>query len=123
MKNRDLITNNMANTADLLLHPNLVPGYELQQLIGTGAESTVYLATDERLKRNVAIKVVELADTQARNRALNEARLLGRINHPNVVKLYDVVEEPEHLILIMEYLQGMTLANYNVSNLWLLIKN
>ena len=110
MKNRDLITNNMANTADLLLHPNLVPGYELQQLIGTGAESTVYLATDERLKRNVAIKVVELADTQARNRALNEARLLGRINHPNVVKLYDVVEEPEHLILIMEYLQGMTLA-------------
>nr|WP_274602046.1 serine/threonine-protein kinase [Pseudoalteromonas sp. S16_S37] len=79
--------------------------------IGQGGMSTVFLATDAKLGRKVALKV--LNNTQAHSQTLlEEARLLARLNHPNIVQVYNVQEIDDCLVLEMEYVQGTTLANH-----------
>ncbi|TXT21418.1 MAG: serine/threonine protein kinase-related protein, partial [Planctomycetota bacterium] len=70
--------------------------YLLRSKLGQGGMGTVYLATDTRLKREVAIKVLskELARNDAAvKRFLREARAAARLNHPNVVGVYDVDQQ------------------------------
>lgn len=90
----------------------------------------VYLAEDKRLQRTVAIKkiknelIANIDNTQARannkkaiDNALNEARLLARLNHPNIVQIYDIIPEPQQISLVMEYLSGKTLQYYQKENI------
>ncbi|GEK08062.1 protein kinase [Pseudoalteromonas sp. McH1-7] len=80
-------------------------------LLAEGGMSKVYLATDKKLGRRVAVKVLSLSQhTQADE--FNEARLLARFNHPNIVQIYDVFESNGHMALEMEYVQGATLQHY-----------
>lgn len=90
--------------------PDLV-GYQIQTLIGEGGMGKVYLAKDLRLHRQVAIKVLR-GQTEGGSYAamLDEARAIARINHPNVVQIYDVIEKGSGISLVMEYLQGHTLT-------------
>jgi hypothetical protein len=92
----------------------LADRYEVGDPLGHG-RSTVYRATDTRLRRRVAIKRVELVagqeDAEAvRARALREAQASARLNNPATVAVYDVVEESGAIWLVMELVDGPSLA-------------
>jgi len=87
--------------------------YEIVAPLGSGGMGNVYRARDARLERDVAIKVLPemLAQgAQRRERFWQEARAAAQVTHPNVCRLYDVAEEQEHLLLVMELVEGRTLA-------------
>lgn len=74
----------------------------------------VYLATDTRLSRNVAIKVLPAGttmDQEGQRRMLREARLIAGIEHPNVCTIYEIGEENERPYIVMQYVQGETLGD------------
>lgn len=91
----------------------LVDGrYQVRSRIARGGMATVYLATDLRLERRVAIKVMHghLADdAQYKARFIQEARSAARLAHPNVVNVYDQGQDADTAYLVMEYLPGITL--------------
>jgi serine/threonine protein kinase len=87
--------------------------YRIEMQLALGGMAVVYLAHDEELRRPVAIKVLaeHLADDDAfRQRFLREARLAGRLTHPNVVQVYDVGETDGRPFIVMEFVPGTTLA-------------
>ena len=87
--------------------------YEIIAAIGAGGMGEVYRAKDTRLDRTVAIKVLprHLAETpEARQRFEREARAVSALNHPNICTLYDVGSQNGAEYLVMEYLEGETLA-------------
>lgn len=86
--------------------------YQVKSRIARGGMATVYLATDLRLERRVAIKIMHahLADdTDFAQRFIQEARSAARLAHPNVVNVFDQGEDGETAYIVMEYLQGITL--------------
>ena len=102
------------NSATMTLRPGARLGpYEVRSSLGAGAMGEVYLATDTRLGRSVAIKIL-LAHTSAtperRRRLAREARLISTLNHPNICSLYDVGEHDGMPFIVMEHLNGETLA-------------
>src|SRR5450432_1459626 len=86
--------------------------YQIRRKIGEGGMGVVYEGWDDRLKRPVAIKTIpeELESKDARERLWREARSLARVNHPHVCQVFDVLEEGEALVLILELLDGQSLA-------------
>jgi Tol biopolymer transport system component len=96
----------------------LVPGtrlgpYEIVAPLGAGGMGEVYRARDTRLERPVAIKIIplHLADrAEARERFEREAHAISSLNHPNICQLYDIGEEKGIHFLVMELLEGETLA-------------
>jgi eukaryotic-like serine/threonine-protein kinase len=93
--------------------------YQIRRKIGQGGMGVVYEGWDDRLKRPVAIKAIQEAtkNTEARLRMWREARSLARVNHPRVCQVFDVLEEGEVLVLILELLQGQSLAERLVSGM------
>ncbi len=85
--------------------------YHLGPPIGTGGMGTVYRAHDERLQRDVAVKVLVpgLADGEFRRTLVDEARILSRLNHPNIAAVYDVDRAAGRDFLVLEYIPGLTL--------------
>jgi len=86
--------------------------YEIYALLGTGGMGEVYRATDTRLGRTVAIKVLPpdfSADADRLRRFEQEARTVGSLNHPNLVTLFDVGDHDGRPYLVMELLEGETL--------------
>lgn len=87
--------------------------YEILEVIGVGANSHVARAFDPLIARMVAIKLfpAELARGEARNRFVQEARVVGQISHPSVIALHDMgIDEPSQTpYLVMEYIQGQSL--------------
>ncbi|WDE13680.1 serine/threonine-protein kinase [Thalassomonas haliotis] len=126
--------------------------YQVQQKIGQGGMGQVYLALDTRLQRTVAIKVltplgqclssddtaVESSGDKASHfqQALAEARLLAKLNHPNIVQIYDVIvssthtdeaakpgkDDQQQIALVMEYLGGKTLQQFQHQHVTTLIQ-
>jgi serine/threonine-protein kinase len=91
--------------------------YELVRLIGKGAMGAVYLANDPTIRRQVAIKTLalnELGDNhdELRERFLLEAETAGRLQHPNIVSVYDVGEDGDLAYIAMDYVEGGTLADW-----------
>ena len=94
----------------------LVTGrYRLVESIGQGGMGRVWRAADEMLDRQVAVKEMRIdgmdqEDARTRReRTLREARATARIDHPNVVRVYDVVDEGERLWIVMELVDGRSL--------------
>jgi eukaryotic-like serine/threonine-protein kinase len=88
--------------------------FEILSAIGAGGMGEVYRARDTRLDRIVAIKVLPRQfadDTQFRERFNREARAISSLNHPHICTLYDVGQEDGIAYLVMEYLEGETLAD------------
>ena len=87
--------------------------YEILALLGAGGMGEVYRAKDSRLNRVVAIKVLprRLADrSELRERFEREAKTISSLNHPHICTLYDVGHQDGTDFLVMEYLEGETLA-------------
>jgi serine/threonine protein kinase len=91
--------------------------YRLRRLLGRGGMGAVWLAEDETLHRLVAVKELVLTGPQtdaehsaAAARLLREARLAARVNHPGIVRVYDLAEGAGHPWIVMEALAGRTLA-------------
>jgi serine/threonine-protein kinase len=88
-------------------------GYRIDGLIGRGGMGVVYRATDLRLGRRVAIKLIaadRAGDPAIRDRFEREARLMAAIDHPNVVPIYAAGEDEGCLYLVMRYVAGTDLA-------------
>lgn len=86
--------------------------YVFVQRIGVGGMGEVYRAEDTRLKRAVAIKrlpIQKREDERLRSRLQAEAERTSALNHPNVAIIYDVLEEQREYLIVMEYVEGVTL--------------
>ena len=87
--------------------------YEIVALLGAGGMGEVYKARDTRLGRDVAIKVLPAhlsANPELRARFEREARAISQLNHPHICSLYDIGRQDDIDYLVMEYLEGETLA-------------
>jgi len=99
----------MALTSGTKLGP-----YEIQSPLGAGGMGEVYLARDTRLDRTVAVKILPQhlsSNLDAKQRFDREARAISSLNHPNICTLHDVGHQDGTDFLVMEYLEGETLAD------------
>ena len=88
--------------------------YQIESPIGAGGMGEVYKATDTRLERTVAIKVLPAhvaSDPERKQRFEREAKTISSLNHPHICTLHDVGREGDVDFLVMEYLEGETLAD------------
>jgi len=99
--------------------------YVLEKTLGRGAMATVYLGVDPKINRKVAIKTIALAEEfsdadldAAKAQFRREAESAGRLNHPNIIAIYDTGEDGNVAYLAMEYFSGKALNHYaHVENL------
>lgn len=87
--------------------------YEIQSPLGAGGMGEVYRARDVRLDRTVAIKVLAShlsSSPELKQRMEREARAISALNHPNICHLYDIGSQDNTDYLVMEFLEGETLA-------------
>ncbi len=87
--------------------------YEVREHLGDGSTATVYKAVDSRLGREVALKVLlpHVRDT-TRKRFFQEATSVAKLNHPNIMAIYDMEEDDEQPFLVVEYVEGRPLTDY-----------
>src|SRR5215218_2462246 len=85
--------------------------YRVVRRLGAGGTAAVFLARDERLDRDVAVKRLHGAEVTAETaqRLQNEARIMASLHHPNLVTVYDMLTDEDDLLLAMEYVHGETL--------------
>ncbi len=91
-----------------MLEGQQIGAYALKRLLGQGGMARVYLARDVRLGRDVAVKVLDAnlaSHSGFRERFVHEARVAAALDHPNIVPIYDVGEDPL-LYLVMPYVSG-----------------
>src|SRR3954452_17618574 len=84
--------------------------YRLERRLGAGGFGVVWLAFDEKLEREVAVKVVPRDDDPVPQRATREARVAARLNHPGIVALYELGSDDDAVYLVSELVPGRTLA-------------
>lgn len=105
----------MDTNMDKYLGTTLDDRYEIQEVIGAGGMAVVYKATDNRLNRFVAVKILreELArDDEFRRRFQTEAQAVAMLSHPNIVSVYDVSHSDSVEYIVMELIEGVTLMQY-----------
>jgi len=93
---------------------NTISHYKIIEKIGAGGMGVVYLADDLKLDRKVAIKFLPeqlTKDKENVERLKREAKATASINHPNIVTIYDVLEENNQICLVMEYIEGKSLRD------------
>lgn len=97
--------------------PEFISHYKILSVLGKGGMGIVYLGEDSRLKRRVAIKsLYRQHSKELTERLRREARVLAKLNHPNIVQIYDVVENTQGFFLVMEYVEGRSLSHYLKEN-------
>ncbi|MGI9103307.1 MAG: bifunctional serine/threonine-protein kinase/formylglycine-generating enzyme family protein [Terriglobales bacterium] len=88
--------------------------YEIESALGAGGMGEVYRARDTRLDRTVAIKVLPaqwMSNADARHRFQREAKAISSLNHPHICQLFDLGTQDERDYLVLEFLEGETLAD------------
>ncbi|MBK6507343.1 MAG: serine/threonine protein kinase [Ignavibacteria bacterium] len=89
-----------------------IGNYEINSFIEEGGMGTVYSGTHIKLDRKVAVKVLHknlTSNSQFRERFLNEAKILAKLSHPNIINIYDFVEQDEQYYIITEFVEGISL--------------
>lgn len=93
--------------------------YQIEGMIGRGAMGVVYRGVDPRINRVVAIKTLALQEEfeadelgEVRERFFHEARVAGKLSHPNIVTIYDVGEEDDLAFIAMEFLDGTDIRRF-----------
>jgi serine/threonine protein kinase/DNA-binding CsgD family transcriptional regulator len=106
-----------------LIGRKLKSRYLISQHLGDGSTATVYKATDMRLGRDVALKVLlpQVRET-TRKRFFQEATAAARLNHPNIMAIYDMDDEDDMHFLVVEYVEGDTLTRYIPSSPEMLVR-
>ncbi len=111
--NRTVILNDSGIENPMLGH------YRLEREIGRGAMAVVYLATDEKLGRKVAVKTLSLNDEftgealqEAKERFRREAEAAARLSHPNIITIYETGEDHDLEYIVMDYAEGESLEDY-----------
>ena len=95
--------------------PASIGGYRVVERIGKGAMGMVYSAQDVLTNRHVAVKVMMAdleGDEETRERFYREAKVAGRLQHRNLISVYDMGEDDGRLYMVMELLRGRTLGEY-----------
>ncbi|HET8773330.1 MAG TPA: protein kinase [Thermoanaerobaculia bacterium] len=90
------------------------------EVVGQGGMGDVYAGYDEKLERKVAVKVLnadQRLDADARERLLREARALSRLDHPNICRIFDYLENEDVDLLVLEYIDGTTLNDVSLDSL------
>src|SRR5438105_4192788 len=111
-RNAGAIVGERARGTELGMERVLEGRYKIEEPLGVGGSSQVYLARDQALNRDVALKVLDpaaAADGKTRNMFVKEARALAQLSHPNIVAVYDVGEVDDSPFIVMEYLGGGSL--------------
>jgi len=82
--------------------------YRVLALAGSGGTGEVWRARDDRLQRDVALKVMHgsLGDEESRRRLLAEARAVGALDHPHIVVVHDILCVEDRDVLVMEFVTG-----------------
>jgi predicted Ser/Thr protein kinase len=108
-----------ADPAPLVMRPGVQVGrFRLSYLLGMGGMGSVWAATDPELGREVAIKVLRIGvgsdgdQAASRTRLRREAKAMARLSHPNVVPVFEIGEVQGRLFLVMELVEGETLAKW-----------
>jgi serine/threonine-protein kinase len=113
-----------SNASTLILNDGTVEKpmlgrYQIEKELGKGAMGVVYLGRDPKISRVVAIKTMALSQefeddelVEVKERFFREAETAGRLNHPNIVTIYDAGEEHDLAYISMEFLKGKDLAPY-----------
>src|SRR6188472_3928056 len=104
----------MTTVGDPLVGRVLDGRYEITQRLARGGMATVYLATDIRLTRAVAVKVMHVGlgdDAEFARKFDREARSAARLSHPNVVSVFDQGHDDGRPYIVMEYVEGRTLRD------------
>ena len=100
---------------DNLINQRLDGRYLIEQLLGSGGMANVYKGHDTQTGRTVAIKVLReefLENTDLVRRFKNESKAISVLDHPNIVKVYDVNMTGNLQYIVMEYIDGITLKEY-----------
>jgi serine/threonine-protein kinase len=103
-----------ATLSDPLVDRLLDGRYAIETRLARGGMASVYVATDVRLERRVAVKVMHAAlaeDPEFVARFNREARAAARLSHPDAVAVYDQGSDAGHVFLVMEYVAGSTLRD------------
>src|SRR5712691_7879051 len=101
-----------------MTHPVKIGKYEIQDVLGKGGMGIVYKGWDSAISRSVAIKAISKASLdagelkQVMNRFQHEAQAVGRLVHPRIVQIYDYGEDDETAYIVMELVNGKTLAQH-----------
>lgn len=98
-----------------MTHPQRIGKYEIVEEIGRGGYATVYRALHGTLKSEAALKVLDPAratDAATRERFIREARTASRLDHPHIVKIFDLIDVPEAIYISMEYFPGSDLKTW-----------
>jgi len=118
------VVNNSFNGASTLVMPEsglehpVLGRYELQRELGRGAMGVVYLGHDPKIVRDVAVKTINLKQFSGseadaiRKRFFREAEAAGRLNHPNIVTVFDIGDEQNLAFIAMDYVPGRPLSEY-----------
>src|SRR4029079_4997588 len=99
-----------SNTGDLVDHT--LTHYYIVEKIGVGGMGDVYRARDERLGRDVAVKVLPaefVTDPERKKRFIQEAKAASALNHPNIITVHEIANEHDLDFIVMEYVAGQTL--------------
>ncbi len=92
----------------------VVSHYQFLEKLGAGGMGDIYKAHDARLNRFVAVKVLSslnAGDPERRRRFIQEAQAASGLNHPNIITIHDIVNEPEGDYMVMEFVSGKTLVD------------
>jgi serine/threonine protein kinase len=95
----------------MLEHTN----YTIKHEIGSGGMATVFLAYDKQFKSDVAIKILNkefVHNNHIRQRFLDEARKIYKMNHPNIIRVTQIIEQEQDVGIVMEYIEGETLKDF-----------
>ncbi len=94
--------------------PEYISRFKIIKQLGKGSQGVVYLASDSQLERNVAIKTIQLEKStpKIKQQFLNEARTIAKLQHPNIIPLYEMDEHLGTPYLVFEYIDGQSLKEF-----------